>query len=267
MAKAQQSANGRATARPGGPAAGTGSGQSGRGGRTPARPAARNSPGQAAPTGSPGNASSRRKAGPGRPGDAVRNGDTAPVLPRGRYASGAPDEPPAVPPPPRWLIAATGVLALIGLGLSVYLTITHLHPKALICSSHGIINCEAVTSSSQSKVFGIFPVAELGLAFYVFLAAACTPWAWRMKRVLRLGPVSIGNQELRWIRLGSVIVGIGFVIYLLFVELFQLNNICLYCTGVHIATFLLFVLILFDSVFRQAPAHKAAPVSAKRTKG
>jgi uncharacterized membrane protein len=253
MAKAQQSANGRATAKPGGPGAGTGSGQAGRGGRTTARPAAQGS--------------TRRNAGPARAADPVRNGDTAPVLPRGRYASAAPDEPPAVPPPPTWLIAATGVLALIGLGLSVYLTITHLHPKALICSSHGIINCEAVTSSSQSKVFGIFPVAELGLAFYVFLAAACTPWAWRMKRVLRLGPVSIGNQELRWIRLGSVIVGVGFVIYLLFVELFQLNNICLYCTGVHIATFLLFVLILFDSVFRQAPTAKAAPVSAKRTKG
>jgi uncharacterized membrane protein len=258
MAKAQQSANGRATARPGAPGAGTGSGQAGRGGRTPARPA---------PKGGAGNGSTRRNAGPARAADAVRNGDTAPVLPRGRYAPAAPEEPPAVPPPPTWLIAATGVLALIGLGLSIYLTITHLHPAALVCSSHGIINCEAVTSSAQSKVFGIFPVAELGLAFYVFLAVVCTPWAWRMKRVLRLGPVSIGNQELRWIRLGSVIVGIGFVIYLLYVELFQLNNICLYCTGVHIATFLLFVLILFDSVFRQAPAYKAAPVSAKRTKG
>ena len=71
----------------------------------------------------------------------------------------------------------------------------------------------------------------------------------------------------RWIRLASVVVGIGFVLYLLFVELIQLGNICLYCTGVHIATFLLFVLILFDSVFRQAPAYSAAPVSAKRTKG
>lgn len=170
---------------------------------------------------------------------------------------------------------ATGVLALIGLGLSVYLTITHLHPKALLCSAHGIVNCEAVTTSTQSKVFGIFPVAELGLGFYVFLAAICTPWAWRMKRtlrlgpvrILRLGPVRIGNTELRWIRLASVVVGMGFVLYLLFVELIQLGSICLYCTGVHIATFLLFVLILFDSVFRQAPAYSAAPVSAKRTKG
>ncbi|MDQ2876200.1 MAG: vitamin K epoxide reductase family protein [Actinomycetota bacterium] len=172
-----------------------------------------------------------------------------------------------MPPPSRWLVVATGLVALVGLGLSVYLTITHLNPKTLFCSSHGIVNCEAVTQSTQSKVFGIFPVAELGLGFYVFMTAICTPWAWRMKRVLRLGPVRIGNQELRWIRLGSVIVGIGFVLYLLFVELIQLGSICLYCTGVHIATFLLFVLILFDSVFRQAPAYTTAPASAKRTKG
>jgi uncharacterized membrane protein len=176
--------------------------------------------------------------------------------------------PAAAPPAPRWLAVTTWVLALIGLGLSVYLTITHLHPAALVCShGGGIVNCEAVTQSAQSKVFGIFPVAELGLAFYVLMAVICAPWAWRMTRVLRLGPVAIGNAELRWIRLGSVVVGIGFVLYLLFVELVQLGSICLYCTGVHITTFLLFTLILFDSVFRQAPAYKAAPVSAKRTKG
>ena len=253
MAKAQQSANGRAPARPGGP--GSGTGQAGRGGRGPAQPARKSSSAPAAP--GAGNGAAR--GGPARPDsrararDAVRNGDTAPVAP-------------AVRPPGNWLTGGTWALALIGLGLSVYLTITHLHPAALLCSAHGLVNCEAVTTSSQSKVFGIFPVAELGLAFYVFLAVICTPWAWRMKRVLRLGPVSIGNSELRWIRLGSIIVGMGFVLYLLYVELIQLGNICLYCTGVHIATFFLFVFILFDSVFRQGPTYSAASASAKRTK-
>jgi uncharacterized membrane protein len=186
-------------------------------------------------------------------------GDTAPVMPRGRYAPAEPGGPPAVPPPPRWLPLAAGLLSLIGFGLSVYLTITHLHPAALVCSNKGLVNCTAVTTSAESKVFGIFPVAELGLAFYVFMVAINTPWAWRMKRVFRLGPVSIGNQELRWIRLGSVVVGIGFVLYLLYAELVQIGNICLFCTGVHITTFLLFVLILFDFVFRQAPANTRRP--------
>jgi uncharacterized membrane protein len=271
MAKAQQSANGRASAKPGGPAAGTGKA---------ARPAAAAGPGQpgrGAPARKPNTAqngaaprsgSSTRNGSPARNGsaarpgraaqarDAVRNGDTAPV-------------PPGAPPAPRWLIVATGVLALIGVALSVYLTITHLHPAALICSGtkHSIVNCAAVTQSAQSKIFGIFPVAELGLGFYVVMAVLCTPWAWRLRRTLRLGPVSIGDRELRWIRLAGIIAGMGFVLYLVFVELLQLKQICLYCTGVHITTFLLFALIVFDSVFRQAPANGAAPAVAKRTKG
>jgi uncharacterized membrane protein len=255
MAKAQQSANGRATARPGGP--GSGTSQARRGAAAGAGNAGRNpSAGQNPSAGRNGNAGRNPSAGSGaaRGADRVRNGDTAPV-------------PAAAPPAPRWLVAATGVLALIGVALSVYLTITHLEPKALFCSDSGIVNCAAVTSSTQSKVFGIFPVAELGLAFYVVMAVLCTPWAWRMRRPLRLGSLSIGVQELRWIRLAAIIAGMGFVLYLLYVELIQLGQICLYCTGVHITTFLLFALLVFDSVFRPGPANSAAPASAKRTKG
>jgi uncharacterized membrane protein len=263
MAKAQQSANGRASAKAGSGGTGrpgtgrtgtsrTGTGRSGaaRGGN-PARTGTTPRTGN-----SVRNGSAPRNSGSAGARDAVRNGDTAPVVP-------------GTPPAPTWLIAATGVLALIGVALSVYLVITHLHPAALICSGTktSLVNCAAVTQSAQSKVFGIFPVAELGLGFYVVLAVLCTPWAWRMQRVLRLGPVSIGNRELRWIRLAGIIMGMGFVLYLVFVELIQLKQICVYCTGVHIATFFLFVLIVFDSVFRQAPANSAAPVRATRTKG
>jgi uncharacterized membrane protein len=88
-----------------------------------------------------------------------------------------------------------------------------------------------------------------------------------MRRPLRLGSLSIGVQEVRWIRLAAIIAGMGFVLYLLYVELIQLGQICLYCTGVHITTFLLFALLVFDSVFRPGPANSAAPASAKRTKG
>jgi len=44
-----------------------------------------------------------------------------------------------------------------------------------------------------------------------------------------------------------VIVGIGFVLYLVYTELFTLNHICLWCTSVHVVTFLLFVLILISA--------------------
>jgi uncharacterized membrane protein len=137
---------------------------------------------------------------------------------------------------PLWLQITTLVLALGGLGVSIYLTIAHYTTSSILaCSDKGTINCAKVTTSPESIVFGIFPVAVLGLAFYVFMVAVSTPWAWRAKL-----PV------IRWARLGSVIIGIVFVLYLVYTELFTLNAICLWCTSVHVITFLLFALIMFS---------------------
>lgn len=131
------------------------------------------------------------------------------------------------------------ILSLYGLGASIYLTIAHYDTHiTLVCSDRGLINCEEVTTSPQSMVFGIFPVAVLGLAFYLFMVAANTPWAWRLKW-----------PAVRWARLGSVIVGMGFVLYLIYAEVDQIRAICLWCTSVHVATFLLFVLLVFQAIF------------------
>lgn len=131
----------------------------------------------------------------------------------------------------------TWVLSLFALGVSIYLTITHYDTSVtLACSDKGLVNCTKVTTSSQSMVFGIFPVAVLGLAFYVFMAAINSPLGWRLNR-----------REVKWLRLGSVIVGMGFVLYLVYAELIQIGNICLWCTSVHVATFLIFALLVYEA--------------------
>jgi uncharacterized membrane protein len=134
--------------------------------------------------------------------------------------------------PAAWLRWTTFVLALAGLGVSVYLTYAHYTESALAgCTeTSGAVNCAKVTTSEQSMVFGI-PVAVLGLAFYVFMVAIMSPWAWRARR-----------REIGLLRIASLVVGIGFVLYLLYAELFDIGSICLYCTSVHVITFLLFVL-------------------------
>jgi uncharacterized membrane protein len=133
--------------------------------------------------------------------------------------------------PPAWLRWTTLVLALAGLGMSTYLTIAHYTTAVtLACPNSGVVNCQKVTTSAESAVFGI-PVAVLGLAFYMFLVAIMSPWAWLSRR-----------REIALVRLLSLIVGIGFVIYLIYAELFQIGNICLECTSVHVITFVLFVL-------------------------
>jgi uncharacterized membrane protein len=174
------------------------------------------------------------------------NGQRANVQPRGQTARPA-DRPPAGRAPaapigpevravPLWLQLTTWVLALAGLGVSIYLTVAHFtSPRILVCSEKGFVNCAAVTTSPESMVFGVFPVAVLGLAFYVFMAAATSPWAWRATW-----------PAIRWARFGSVVVGMVFVLYLLYTELFTLNAICLFCTIVHVITFLLFGLIVFS---------------------
>jgi uncharacterized membrane protein len=136
--------------------------------------------------------------------------------------------------PAAWMQITTFLLALAGLGVSIYLTIAHFTDSALAgCSESGLVNCTRVTTSPQSYVFGI-PVAVLGLAFYVFVVAIMSPWAWQARR-----------REVHMLRIAAMVAGIGFVLYLIYAELIVIGSICLYCTSVHAITFVLFVLTAF----------------------
>ena len=138
--------------------------------------------------------------------------------------------------PRRWWGWAALVLSLAGFGDSLYLTIEHFSGGILNCPETGGIDCWAVTHSPQAEVFGVLPVALLGLIFYTVLTAINLPPLWRRRDEI--------GRWLSYARLASVITGIGFVFYLLYTELFSIKKICLYCTGVHVLTFLLFALVV-----------------------
>ncbi len=141
---------------------------------------------------------------------------------------------------PTWLQWTSLVLSLAGLGMSIYMTIAHYtSTNILVCSNKGYIDCAKVTTSPESMVFNVFPVAVLGLAFYVFMTAINTPWAWRS-----------GIAAIWWARLVGIITGIGFVLYLIYAEVIQIGNLCLDCTTVHIITFLLFVVLVFAATMK-----------------
>jgi uncharacterized membrane protein len=119
-------------------------------------------------------------------------------------------------------------------GVAFYLTLTHYDASAvkLLCSSNGAIDCEKVTTSPQSIVFGV-PVALIGLIFYTVMLGLNLPFMWR--------------SRYRWVaplRLAGVVAGIGMVLYLISAELFQIKAICIYCTAVHALTFVLFMLVV-----------------------
>jgi uncharacterized membrane protein len=135
---------------------------------------------------------------------------------------------------PKWAAPITFPLSLVGLGLSIYLTYEHYTgSKSLICSESSKVNCLKVTTSSQSEIFGHIPVSVTGLAYYVAVVVLCSPWVWR-----------IANIWVHRLRLAAAVSGVGMVVYLVYVEAVQLKAICLYCTGVHIVTFLIFLTVL-----------------------
>ncbi|RFU37496.1 Vitamin K epoxide reductase [Actinomadura logoneensis] len=138
----------------------------------------------------------------------------------------------------RWFPALAWPLTLAGLAISIYLTYTHYDQKALVCSANATIDCHAVTTSKYSKLLGV-PLPLLGLLFFVGFAVLITPWA-----------LNNAAPLFRWARLGSAALGVLFVVYLVTVELAVLDKICLWCTGVHIITILLFVLVLADEFRR-----------------
>jgi uncharacterized membrane protein len=155
--------------------------------------------------------------------------------------------PPVRRPPPRWFQLTTLGLSVAALGVSIYLTIVHYSStNLLVCSNKGTIDCEKVITSPQSMIFGVFPVAVLGLAFYVFMVAINTPWAWR-------SPL----QLIWWARLGGIVTGIGFVLYLLYAEFIQIRNVCLWCTSVHAITFVLFVMLVFYATLGTGATSRA----------
>ena len=133
---------------------------------------------------------------------------------------------------PRWASLSSLVLALLGLAVSVYLTVEHYTASTtLACPSVGPLDCQRVTTSSESFVFGI-PVALLGALFFAAMVVATLPAVWRLPW-----------RAIRRTRLGLTIVGVAFVIYLIYAELFRVDAICLWCTAVHVITFALFAVI------------------------
>ena len=126
------------------------------------------------------------------------------------------------------------VVAVIGLGVSTYLTIEHYGSSSLLaCPESATINCAKVTTSRWSEILGV-PVAVLGLLYFVAMTALLLPQAWR-------------RADLDRIRIAGVGLGAVMVLYLVYIELFRVDAICLWCTGVHLCVVALLGLVLWHT--------------------
>jgi uncharacterized membrane protein len=138
--------------------------------------------------------------------------------------------------PARWVPLTGTALALAGLAVSIYLTISHYtDPRMLACPDTGAINCAKVTTSPESVILGI-PVAAYGLLFFAGMVLLNLPAVWRRQQTWMTAT-----------RLAGTGIGIVTVFYLIYVELFRVNAICLWCTVVHVIAFALFTIALIGS--------------------
>jgi uncharacterized membrane protein len=110
----------------------------------------------------------------------------------------------------RALRLAAGAVAIAGVAIAGYLTWAHFGDEAVACIAGG--GCETVQESEYAEVAGV-PVALLGLVAYLVVAGLIV---WDAPSA-RLGAAMIA------------VVGLGFSMYLLALQLFVIDAICVWC--------------------------------------
>ncbi len=110
------------------------------------------------------------------------------------------------------------ILALAGLAVAGYLAYVETQGILAVCGPVG--DCNAVQSSPYARLFGVLPVGVLGAIGYVAILAA---WLWRRfgtGRQARGAPAMI---------LGMAVFGVGFSLYLTYLEAFVIGAVCAWC--------------------------------------
>jgi len=103
-------------------------------------------------------------------------------------------------------------LAAFGIGVAAYIAIADAAGDAPVCLAGG--GCSAVAASSYSHLLGV-NVAVFGIAGYALL----------------LGAALLGGDGARMAGFGLALAGLGFSIYLTYIELFKIEAICQWCVA------------------------------------
>lgn len=124
---------------------------------------------------------------------------------------------------------AAFVVAIIGLAVSIYLSIVKLANQDVLCFQ-GMGDCQVVTNSAYSAWRGI-PIAYLGVAGYVLILG-----------LLVIKQMQKGASSSIMLALfGITAFGALYSLYLTYVELFIIHSVCPWCLTSAIAMLLLFI--------------------------
>lgn len=143
----------------------------------------------------------------------------------------------------RAVIISVIIVAFLGFLDSLYLTLLHFINRVPPCSI--LEGCETVTSSAYAAI-GPIPVALLGVLYYAFFVIA--------------GLVSFHKRTSAPLSLALFAAPLGmlFTIYLIVLQLFIIDAICIYCMASALTSSLLFGIWL--AVWSQHYRHLRAEV-------
>jgi uncharacterized membrane protein len=135
----------------------------------------------------------------------------------------------------KWLYRISLALAILGVLVSVYMTIYKLTENPNMCLGNG--GCSTVNSSRYASIYGI-PVALVGVGGYLVILALL--WL--------EGRNSFLAENGTLVIFGLALLGFLFTLYLIYVELALIHALCPFCVTSQITMTILFIL----SVFRLA---------------
>ena len=137
-------------------------------------------------------------------------------------------------------------MSLFGLWASGMVVVVYYYLKQALpfCPSNSgpgiVLNCDAVLGSSYSQVFGI-PLELFAVAYFIVNLLLVYLIAFGRESVFRTSL----NVLFVWRFIGILIVP-----YLVFVELFLIRAICVYCTVMHVAILVDFAVISYLLFFK-----------------
>ena len=108
------------------------------------------------------------------------------------------------------------VLDVIGLGIALYLSVVELQGGVPVCGPiHG---CEEVARSEYSRIGGV-PVAVFGVALSLILLTLAIAW-WKTDL-----------YALLLAHYGLSLAGVIFEAYFLYIQVFVIGAVCIWCTS------------------------------------
>jgi uncharacterized membrane protein len=133
----------------------------------------------------------------------------------------------------RIICLALIAISVVGIAISAYLTTVHYADVELVCTTDGVVNCEEVLTSTYADVAGI-PWSLGGIAWFGVTAALAAAALLQRPEAAFVQPAQVAWS----------LLGIATVVYLVGVEIFALEQICLWCTAMHALIVVVFVLHL-----------------------